>query len=124
MYSSQCYKFSLGISKDVSRNQHQEYKIITISSLTKNISTIDALFYWKHQNPHLSNKITSEYIEKIKHTRQCQRMWIQNKPHKSVMISQNRGRLANQLTSFALQYAMPAFLGMPLVPIHITYPPV
>ena len=90
----------------MSRSQPQAYTIVSISSITRNISTIDALFYWKHQNPHLSNKVTAEYIENLKNTSQCKRMWIQTNSQKSLIISQNRGRLANQLSSFALQYAI------------------
>ena len=86
----------------MSRSQPQAYTIVSISSITRNISTIDALFYWKHQNPHLSNKVTAEYIENLKNTSQCKRMWIQTNSQKSLIISQNRGRLANQLSSFAL----------------------
>ena len=53
-----------------------------------------------------TQKATAEYIENLKNTHQCKRMWIQNEFQISIMATFSRGRLANQLSSFALQYAI------------------
>ena len=94
--------FLLGIDKAVSRHQYRQYKVISVNWLSKKSPQNS----WPHQHSLFSNKITSEYIEKLKPTKECKRMWIQNKSQKSLMGAFSRGRLANQLNSFALQYAI------------------
>ena len=47
-----------------------------------------------------------EYIDKLKNTIQCRRMWINDEHQSSIIATFSRGRLANQLSSFALQYAI------------------
>ena len=51
-------------------------------------------------------KSSFESIEKIKATEECRRMRIENKSQTSIMGTFSRGRLANQLSSFALQYSL------------------
>ena len=61
---------------------------------------------WPVKNIALSNKVTPEYIQKLKNSRQCKRMVLQNESQRSLMASFTRGRLANQMNAFALQYAI------------------
>ena len=50
--------------------------------------------------------VNPEYIDKLKSTAECRRMWINDEHQNSVIATFSRGRLANQLSSFALQYAI------------------
>ena len=85
---------------DIERN---EYTVVTLNSSTKYVRS-----YVRGENIQYSKKVSEEYIEKLKHTNQCQRMWIQrhHRSRPSIMATFSRGRLANQLNSFAYQYAI------------------
>ena len=83
--------------------EHNEYAVVTLNSSTKYVRS-----YVRGENIQYSKKVSEEYIEKLKHTNQCQRMWIQShhRSRPSIMATFSRGRLANQLNSFAYQYAI------------------
>ena len=53
-----------------------------------------------------SKTVNPEYIDKLKSTAKCRRIWINDEHQNSVIATFSRGRLANQLSSFALQYAI------------------
>ena len=53
-----------------------------------------------------SKVVNPEYIDKLKSTAECRRIWINDEHQNSVIATFSRGRLANQLSSFALQYAI------------------
>ena len=53
-----------------------------------------------------SKTVNPEYIDKLKSTSECRRIWINDENQNSVIATFSRGRLANQLSSFALQYAI------------------
>ena len=53
-----------------------------------------------------SKTLNPEYIDKLKSTAECRRIWINDEHQNSVIATFSRGRLANQLSSFALQYAI------------------
>ena len=53
-----------------------------------------------------SKTVNPEYIDKLKSTSECKRIWIKDEHQNSVIATFSRGRLANQLSSFALQYAI------------------
>ena len=85
---------------DIEKN---EYAVVTLNSSTKYVRS-----YVRGENIQYSKKVSEEYIEKLKNTNQCQRMWIQShhRSRPSIMATFSRGRLANQLNSFAYQYAI------------------
>ena len=84
-------------------NEMNEYKIVRLNSSTKYVRS-----YVRGENIQYSKKVTAEYIDQLKNTNQCKRMWIQSHVHSrpSIMATFSRGRLANQLNSFAYQYAI------------------
>ena len=53
-----------------------------------------------------SKTVNPEYIDKLKSSAECRRMWLNDEHQNSVIATFSRGRLANQLSSFALQYAI------------------
>jgi len=94
--------FFLGNTTDISSKKYKKYKIFTLSSHGVKYSNNHLM----NQHTQFSNKITSRYIDKIKSTKQCKRMRIENQSQTSLMATFSRGRLGNQMCSFALQYAI------------------
>ena len=62
----------------------------------------------KYPRPHKasSKTVNPEYIDKLKRTSECRRIWMNDEHQNSVIATFSRGRLANQLSSFAFQYAI------------------
>ena len=81
---------------DSSVCNHIEYSILSLSESKK----------YYHFNKASSIPKNTEYIDKLKNTIQCRRMWINDEHQNSIIATFSRGRLANQLSSFALQYAI------------------
>ena len=80
-----------------------EYSVVELDPSTKYVRS-----YIRGENIQYSKKVTAEYIDKLKNTNQCQRMWMKrnDESRPSIMATFSRGRLANQLNSFAYQYAI------------------
>ena len=80
-----------------------EYTVVELDPSTKYVRS-----YIRGENIQYSKKVTPEYIDKLKNTNQCQRMWMKrnDESRPSIMATFSRGRLANQLNSFAYQYAI------------------
>ena len=86
---------------------------LDISNAIPNLSSIEYSFMFfneskKYPRPNKasSKTVNSEYIDKLKSTAECRRIWINDEHQNSVIATFSRGRLANQLSSFALQYAI------------------
>ena len=82
--------------KNLSVRNHIEYSILSLNESKK----------YYHFNEASSMSKNPEYIDKLKNTIQCRRMWINDEHQNSIIATFSRGRLANQLSSFALQYAI------------------
>ena len=84
----------------------RQFKIISLDSPVAQKVKDFSKNQWPVKNLAFSDKVTPEYIQQLKNTKQCKRMVIQNVSQTSLMSSFSRGRLANQLNTFALQYAI------------------
>ena len=82
--------------KNMSTRNHIEYSILSLNKSKK----------YYHFNEASSMSKNPEYIDKLKNTIQCRRMWMNDEHQNSIIATFSRGRLANQLSSFALQYAI------------------
>ena len=83
-------------TKSMSTRNHIEYSILSLNESKK----------YYHFNEASSMSKSPEYIDKLKNTIQCRKMWINDEHQKSIIATFSRGRLANQLSSFALQFAI------------------
>ena len=82
--------------KHMPTRNYIEYSILSLNESKK----------YYHFNEASSMSKNPEYIDKLKNTSQCRRLWINYEHQNSIIATFSRGRLANQLSSFALQYAI------------------
>ena len=82
--------------KNLSVRNYIKYSILSLNESKK----------YYHFNEASSMSKNPEYIDRLKNTIQCRRMWINDEHQNSIIATFSRGRLANQLSSFALQYAI------------------
>ena len=80
----------------MSTRNHIAYSILSLNESKK-------YYHFSEASSMIKNP---EYINKLKNTIQCRRMWINDEHPNSIIAAFSRGRLANQLSSFALQYAI------------------
>ena len=85
---------------------YRQFKVVSLDSpIAQKVKEFNRN-QWPVKNLAFSDKVTPEYIQKLQNTKQCKRMVLQNASQNSLMASFSRGRLANQLNTFALQYAI------------------
>ena len=93
-------------ASETSTIDYRQFKVVSLDSpIAKKVKEFNRN-QWPVKNLAFSDKVTLEYIQKLQNTKQCKRMVLQNVSQNSLMASFSRGRLANQLNTFALQYAI------------------
>ena len=91
---------------ETSALDYRQFKVVSLDSpIAQKVKEFNRN-QWPVKNLAFSDKVTPEYIQKLQNTKQCKRMVLQNESQNSLMASFSRGRLANQLNTFALQYAI------------------
>ena len=83
-------------SSNTSSRNDMEYSFMFLNESEK----------YPRSNRASSKTVNPEYIDKLKSSAECRRMWLNDEHQNSVIATFSRGRLANQLSSFALQYAI------------------
>ena len=93
-------------ASETSSLDYRQFKVVSLDSpIAQKVKEFNRN-QWPVKNLAFSDKVTPEYIQKLQNTKQCKRMVLQNVSQNSLMASFSRGRLANQLNTFALQYAI------------------
>ena len=93
-------------ASETSTIDYRQFKVVSLDSpIAQKVKEFNRN-QWPVKNLAFSDKVTPEYIQKLQNTKQCKRMVLQNVSQNSLMASFSRGRLANQLNTFALQYAI------------------